>query len=309
MSDLDLDLDAAPQVPERLEDSLRRRARDFDVPTLLDLLRTSFPGTPVYFRSRSSPGPRPTLVEDVELVSGAFVVTLNIGLLSVGGPLPSYFQDLFIQVGGAALAALIERLDDPLLRARLATYQPEASAWLFDDVERFRADLRAIARPMTTGSLHGIFSALFPELSVRVERSSLRRAIPVERARLGRPVLGLAAMGGETEGRVAGFDVVLRTFESTTWGDVPWGAEARRRVLTLVVPLLEDRAAQLRVFLTDEEAAGELSIGRQSRLGIDALVRARRPNVATIFDGSMSTRTSNEENRVEVVFARSYVDG
>ncbi|MCK6545285.1 hypothetical protein L6R52_05405 [Myxococcota bacterium] len=287
---------SAPTPPRRarpgpvpIERAIQARAREFDIPSLLDLLAAEFPRRTVVFRSHFSQAPQPSLVQAVEIGPSQILVTINIGLMTADGPIPSYFQDLFARVGGQAIQNLVGWLDDALLRARLATFRPEASAWLFGDVARVRADLLTIARPATLGSLHAIFSGVFPELLVRVARTELRRAVPIERARLGRPVLGLAAMGGRTRGQVAGFDVVLRTGESRTWGDVSWRTEAWRRVRERVLPLLQETGAHLRVFLVDDEAEGELTIGGDSRLGIDPLARSVRPGITVVFDGCVSS--------------------
>lgn len=279
---------ALPPPPRRdpLELAIERRARTFDMPALLDLLRTEYPERRVVFRSFPSPAARPTLVEAISIRPDRITVVVNLGLTTASGPLPSYFVELFHDArAGGALAGLIESLDQSLLRARLATLQPEASTWLFGDVERTRRDLLAVARPATLGQLHTIFGGVFPELAVRVQRTALRQAVPVDRARLGSPVLGIAALGGETPAQVAGFDVVLRTGESRTWGDQPWGPEASRRIHAHVLPLLEESGVQLRVFLVDEEGAGELAVGGGSRLGLDPLGRSARPHVMLIFEG------------------------
>lgn len=290
-------MNAAPRRPiqpprrrrDPLEAAIERRAREFDVAALIDLLPNLFPTREVRFRSHETQTPGGTLIEAITVGPRMILVSVNLGLLSPSGPLPSYLIELFShRAASTHLQKLIERLDDGLLRIRLATFIPEASSRLMGHSEQVRADLLSLARPATSGTLHFLFSAVFPELRVLVQRTALTRPIPVERAQLGRPVLGVAAMGAETEGKVQGFDVVLRTSESETWGNLPWAPEARKRIRERILPRLEVTGTYLRVFLVDEEGRRELAVGGDSVLGFEPLGRAVSPLTTLIFEGCVS---------------------
>src|SRR5689334_16328152 len=108
-----------------LEAAISARARDFELPALLDLLRRRFPKRPVRFRSRPSLSHRATLIDAVTFAPDHVLVTLNLGLFSATTPLPSYFHELLQHPkAGPALEVLLGVVDEGLLRDRADALQP-----------------------------------------------------------------------------------------------------------------------------------------------------------------------------------------
>ncbi len=270
-----------------LERAIRQRAREFDLAALLALLRERFPDRSLRYRSRESLALRPALIDAVDFEGDRIVVTLNLGLRSSSGPLPSYFLELLAKEDvGPGLGRLIEWLDHHLLRDRIEALCPEQAPRLLRDTARFREDLRSLSAPPSLASAHGVVAALFPELEVLVRRTPITRRMPVDAPRLGAAMLGAAALGGEAEVPAPGLDVVLRTTESTTWNGVPWTVEAKDRLADRLFPLLEGWGAFLRVFLVDLEGRSRLALQRTTGLGGAPLGEARPPQIVLLFEGS-----------------------
>jgi len=301
---------SAPPVPyasDLLAQAIRERAQDFDVPAIVDLLRESFPGRRLQFRGHPSHGPEPTVVRDVEVLDDRIVVTVNVGLRAGTSPLPSYFHQLLDDPAcGEALGELIDRVDAELLASRLATYRVDAGALFPGDPARARRQLLALSRPASPSTLHWLFSSVFPELAVRVERSSIVRVMPADEVCLGFGVMGLATLGGEAVVPVSGFDVVLRTVESRTWADHAWSFEGRRRVEEHVLPALAGTGAFLRVVLVDAQAASRLALTSETYLGFDPLVGDAGPRVNILFEGHAPATEATIPNSFVVNF--DYID-
>jgi len=269
-----------------LEQAIGQRARDFDLPALLSLLQARFPERELRFRSYPSLALRPSIVESVEFSGDTVVVTLNLGLFSSSSPLPSYFLELFASAGaGAPLTRLVELLDHHLLRERAESLRPERSPRLFPNQKKIREDLLRLGRPASPAALHRIVAHIFPELSIHVGRSPLRRLMPIEEPRVGYAALGSAALGGTAEVPIAGFDVVIRTWETATWNGEPWAPIARRRIAEHLLPRLAGTGAYLRVLLVDFDGEGRLLLRREGALGFEPLKRAQTPQVIVLFDG------------------------
>lgn len=277
---------AEPAAPS-LEERIRARARSFDAPALVALLREAFPRLPIRFASYASLVTQGTMVHAVDFKPPDHVlVTLNLGLGSATSPLPSYFLELLAHARvGPALADLLAVGDDRLLRDRAAALSPEASDRLLPRPRALREDALSLARPASPITTHWIFSAVYPELGVTVRRAPVRRGMPAEGLRLGFGRLGRAAFGDEAEVMVPGLEVLLCTEDTTTWSGGPWIEEARRRLRRRVFRAMECTDAHLRVLLVDLESRSRLELHRPSQLGFDPLVRARPPRVTLLFEG------------------------
>ncbi len=272
------------------EPPIGARARAFDATSLLDLLAERFPDRQILVRSQPSLAPAPTLFDGVEVYPDRIVVRVNVGLRSSTTPLPSYFLQLFAEPRvGPGLASLVDELDGGILPARLAAVHIDAGALLPLDPVGARRTLLTLAQPASPSTLHWLFAAVFPEFTVRVARSPLVRILPSDEARLEEAIMGIATLGGEAAVPVTGFDAVLRTRDSATWGDVPWRQEALRRVRAHVLSALAGTGTYLRVILVDTEAKGQLTLGSESGtyLGFDPIERAASPLATLVFDGQV----------------------
>lgn len=272
--------------PEGLQAAISGRARDFELGTLLALLRARFPTRALRFRSKPSTGAQACAVEAVDFQAESVVVTLNLGLFSSTTPLPSYFDEW---LSGASpvrgLDAILAVLDDQLLRDRADGAAVAKSPRLLAEPLSIGRNLLQLARPASASTLRWLFARVFPELGVSVLRAGVHRAIPTEELRLGEARLGHSAMGGEADVLTPGYDVFLAAGESTTWRGEPWPREAQRRLEQRLFPALNETAVHLRVLLFDFEGSMRLSLLRGSSFGFDPLRRADTPHVIALHEG------------------------
>lgn len=276
---------SSPEDEAALKEHIANRARSFDAPALLALLRASFPKLAVRFTSFASRATQGTIVHEVRFEDDHILVTLNLGLHAVSGPLPGYFVELFADERvGPALADLLAIADHRILEDRIAALEPEPHPRLFPRGP-LREDALMLARPSSPMTAHWVFSAVYPELSVTVRRAMVRRSLPAEELRLGTATLGFAAFGDEAAVKVPGLEAVLCTEDTTALSNAPWINEARRRLRDHVFPALARSAAHLRVILVDLEGAGSLALRAPAQLGFDPLQNERKPKVSLIFEG------------------------
>lgn len=268
-----------------MEEALRRQARRFQPQILYRLVRRLWPERTVRLRSKPSHAPEPTAVESIDFGPERITLTLNIGLQSSTSPLPSYFRDLEADPRlGPAVRALLDRIDDGLLRARLEAMDAGASDWLVPGGRAVEKDLRAVARLASPSGLWWLFSRVFPELAVSVRRGVLGATLVADEARVGFAMLGSAMLGGSFAAPLPGFDVVLRITPVDTWTEEDWAAEAARRLPRLAWPALAGSEAPLRVWLVDPRGGAALALGA-GKVGVEPLVTPTRPDVLLLFEG------------------------
>ena len=161
-------------------------------------------------------------------------VTVNLGLLSCRSPLPSYFQHLLRDASyHEPLVELLQIIDRNLLRARLRGDRPERIVGQWDEIT---SDLLRIHSLDSLVGLSWLFRHVFPELPVKVQRTSEQLRVPYASARLGFSELGSACLGAVTRIDVHDFQVTLRSEESLLRPGLPWPSEADRRLRTIVFP-------------------------------------------------------------------------
>ena len=204
-------------------------------------------------------------------------VMVNLGLLSCRSPLPSYFQHLLRDASfHEPLVELLQIIDRNLLRARLTGDRPERIVGQWDEIT---SDLLRIHSLDSLVGLSWLFRHVFPELPVRVQRTSEQLRVPYASARLGFSELGSACLGAVTRIDVHDFQVTLRSEESLLRPGVSWPSEADRRLRTIVFPALDPVCMNLTVVLElgDDRAVATLRDDRgqqhDSYLGLDPLGR------------------------------------
>lgn len=265
------------------------RARDFDAPALLALLRSAFPGRTLRLRAFESASPQRTLVHAVVFDGDEIAVYLNAGLLSSTSPLPSYFTELLIgRAPDSSLHGLLASLNEVLLGLRVEALSPETSPRLFPWAPGFRRAAVGLSAPASPSTLHWIFRAVFPELRVVVRRSDRALRVPTADVCLGQTPLGRGALGGEAKVPAPGFDVWLRADAPETLDGRAWGVEGRRRIEALVLPALAFTGVPLRVLLIELGPASALALREEIHLGFHALAAQAPPHVSVLFDGRAS---------------------
>lgn len=279
-----------------LEARITKHAGRFDPVNLLNLLtHLGYGMEQIFFASNFSYSSQSRLIESVEFhhqpVKKA-VITLNLGLLSGQSPLPSY---LFKQVQDGTIdeerfAEFFGYFDDHLLRRFLLAIYPEYNPAIYPGWEtRKRASLKTLKLDSTV-ALHWLTQLVFPELQVRVEKTTLERSID-----LGSPILGKSQLGYQNViGKikklpVPGKRITLIADEADFHKNRPWAHEVEARLNDLMFPVFHGMELDLEIWLIIRSQSGWLSLKENSYLGYES-VYSDNPNFQyiRIFSGLIS---------------------
>lgn len=280
-----------PQAaPASMEERIAERIRDFDLPALMDVLATAgYTRSEIEFRSHR------TLVSHGHLVHAIHferqprrrvVVTVNLGLLSVQSPLPSFLFKAMDQTDHDSLEDFLAYFDHHLLRARFAGLCPERDESLLGGREAAEDRLRLL-RLSCPSSLHWLFARVFPEGEVRVRRTTEQQPMPAPGLRLGASTLGSgAAVGGFATVARGGLDVALLFSEPSSGTGTPWAVEAPRRFETHILPRLADTTLFLTVALVLRNHSSQAALGRHKYLAYEPMGdESERDHIVPFFSG------------------------
>lgn len=275
--------------------ALQRAAPRFDLAALLDVLALlGYRGDQLLFRSHLSTAHQPALIHAIELLQDPprARITLNLGLLSAQGPLPSYFLKVMSQQRGESLEEFLGFFDHWLLRDLVLSQFPERTTTLFPNFAQTRQQLLQIMARKAPSTLHWLFQRAFPELRVHAQRVIQRRTLRTSGIRMGATVLGEGStFGGETAIPSGGVEVVLLTEEARSATDEPWGVEVQRRFTTALLPILRGTGLLLQVRLVIDERLGWAQLREDRHLGYDPMGAppegAPQPQSILIFSGEI----------------------
>jgi hypothetical protein len=203
------------------------------------------------------------------------LIELNLGLLGAQSVLPDYFfkqVDVGI-IDARQFVAFFKYFDHLLLRNYILALYPELNEKDYKSWESRKHELLFTMRLDSTSSLHWLTQLVFPELLVRVEKSSFNRNIE-----LGNPVLGKAKLGYHTvfgKNRtipVTGKRITLITDEDNYINDRPWTEEINHRLEKLIFPVLRKVGLDLEIWLVNRAQGNWLSLNQGSYLGFDTII-------------------------------------
>lgn len=287
------------QGRESLQRRIAERIQDFDIPALLALLvRMGYRSDQIEFRSHRTTVHQPRLLQDIQFIPEEFdtrlgkevparvEITVNLGLLGVQTPLPSFFFREMDQSDPEKMEQFIGYFDHVLLSARFRGLFPEQDetllpGWSSKGSSLNRLNLQRLACP---SSLHWLCSKVFPEAEVTVRRETRRQRIDARGLRLGRGALGDgAAMGGFASVPMGGVIAWLLLEGSSTGEGKPWAEEARTRVNERILPYLADSEMPLTVIVVLRDQQSFAQLHDTSYLGYDPLFKEGLEHVRQII--------------------------
>lgn len=297
-----------------LEVRLQDEASSFDLRALVDvLLRDGYTEDRIELRSHRSTVHQGTLVHAVKLEKEPerrAVISLNVGLLAIQSPLPSFFLALVDQLDQEPFAEFIAWFDDRLLKARLAGLFPERDEGLLPGWDRAARDRLRLLRMTSPSTLHWLFRVVYPELEVTVRRGTTRRRVRSDGILLGTTVLGEgAAMGGYANVPTGGYEVTLFGSTDLSAAGVPWAIEAPRRLHRTILPLLGDVPFQLRVILTLRDQSGFAHLEAKPGVSAATLLAASYLGYDPLLDaGDEIVAIAGEQEQHVVLFNAQTAD-
>ncbi|MGR9012772.1 MAG: hypothetical protein ACU83U_03930 [Gammaproteobacteria bacterium] len=261
-----------------LESRIVRDIWRFDPINLLMLLaHLGYGMDDILFCSHFSECSQSRLIETIEFRRSPrkVVITLNLGLLVGQSVLPNY---LFKQVHNNTIdaqrfAEFFGYFDDRLLRRFLLAIYPEFDGAVFHNWETAKKAALYTLRLDSTATLHWLMQLVFPELQVRVEKSTFQRHIDLGAPILGKSRLGYQAVFGKINKLpVSGKRITLISDEDHYIDDQPWPHEIERRLQKLIFPTLQGVDMHLEIWLTIRTQNSWLGLKSNSYLGYENIL-------------------------------------
>lgn len=281
--------EALPLVP--LEVKVRDRAREFSLPALLDILYfLNYRSEDIEYRSHMSQARPSSLIHSVQFLGDEYgasafpggrparhgrrkvIVTVNLGLLSVQTPLPSYLLKFAESLEGEALIDFLGYFDHHLIKRRAMSLYPERDRTVFADWAEAQSELLQMTGIAAPSTLFWLCERIYPELGVRVERSTAQKPLRAQGAILGHAVLGEGcAFGATTSVPVGGIDITLYSDETQSPTGIPWPKEAARRMHKQLFKVIGGSELYLRVYLVMMQQENWLELGSDRFLGYEPM--------------------------------------
>jgi hypothetical protein len=235
----------------------------------------------ILFRSYYNLSSQSALLEEIEFrdtPTPHVIVYVNLGLLSVQTPLPSYFFKKLDQgsIDQESFADFLAFFDQHLLTGFILSVYPEINPDVFPDWQRAKRQFAGMLNLRSRTTLHWLFSLVFPELGVQVEKAVHSRRLQANDIVLGRSFLdGSSVFGGKTSAKVHGLRVALSSDDEYTSMRVPWPREIRERMEAMIFPLLKRVGIDIEVFLTISSQKSWAKLNAESFLGYDMIKGGR----------------------------------
>ena len=278
-----------------LEADISKKIHSFDVISLLRTLeRIGYGRDEVLFKSHHSLSSQPGLIHEIsfqELPARRVTVTLNLGLLGVQTPLPSYFQKKLDRgmLDTQAFLDFIGYFDHVILHDYLFAVYPEINRSVFSDWELAKRQLLMMMDLQSPATLHWLFRLVFPELGIQARKAVLSRDLTAIPLVLGKAALGSdAVFGKKSSTPVLGRRVTLFSETEFTNQGIPWAREIRERLDTVVFPLLRSVGIDLEILLVIRSRESWSKLDSESYLGYDSIRGGQTPRRRVrVFSGRL----------------------
>ncbi|MEN6486523.1 MAG: type VI secretion system baseplate subunit TssG [Syntrophobacteraceae bacterium] len=261
-----------------LKQKIEKEIRRFDFISLLRILfKMGYTQDQISFRSYHNLGSQPSLLEEIEFRDGPHpqvVVYVNLGLMSVQTPLPSYFFHELDQgaIDPESFGDFLAFFDRRLLEDFVLAVYPEINPEVYPDWELAKKQYAGMLNLRSCSTLHWLFSHVFPELAVHVEKAVLGRKMETNDIVLGKSSLnGDSVFGKRTNAPVHGLRIALTCAEEQTGTGVPWPREVRNRMESMIFPLLKTVGIDMEVFLIISSQKSWAKLQPESFLGYDRI--------------------------------------
>jgi hypothetical protein len=282
-----------------VEEQICQRVHEFDIQALLELVYyLGYRPEDVLFKSNFSTLSQPSLIEEIQFCSQPIrhvVITLNLGLLSVLSPLPSYFMRAIenTNLDEKALLDFLEFFNHKLIQSYLYSIYPEYNSRFYSDWESTKKGYLRLLGLDSVTFLHHLFQMVFPELGIAVEKSRHKRQLTLGAFRLGESILGdTKVLGSQATVPVIGFDITLYCDEEFSDRRTTWADKIAQRLHKLLFPILQELDICLKIVLIIRTQKSWLQLKKGSYLGIDKLQGGAEKNrMVLVFKGLVTAES------------------
>jgi hypothetical protein len=202
-------------------------------------------------------------------------ITLNLGLLSGQSILPDYFFKLVANntIDAQRFVEFFGYFDDRVLRRLIFAIYPEFDETIFQNWEDRKITSLFTMRLDSIISLHWLMQLVFPDLQVRVEKTTLYRTIDLGAPIIGKSKLGYQAVLGKIKKLpVLGKRITLITDEDEFKKYEPWPVEIEKRLREIIFPILQPVDVYLEIWVVIRSQGNWLSLQENSYLGYENIV-------------------------------------
>jgi hypothetical protein len=227
----------------RFEENVTRRARQFGLKALVDLLLSrGYAREQILFQAILY-GAKANIVEAIEfrmVPLPAVVVTVNLGVLGDGTLLPAYMlREIERARDPERFYDFLRFFDHCLIENFLRAVWPEDDPMVYGDYALVQRALLRMSGFSSVSSLHWLAQAFFPELRVRVDRKAYEDTNPSFAVQMGTSTLdGAGVLGRSYDAVSQGFRIALVAEEETDDRGRSWAAIVRGRLETRMLPVL-----------------------------------------------------------------------
>lgn len=282
---------------DSLKEKITREIHQFDILPLLTLLAwMGYQPDQMEVFGHLQLCSQPSLIQEIEFIDSGPVprvrIFVNFGLLSIQTPLPSYFlrqtEDLDLNVD--KLREFVGFFDYQIMKQFIRGIYPEINPDVFPSWPNAKKLFIRALNLRACSTLHWLFSLVFPELLVQVEKAILSRSLKFDQIELGKSTLdGTALFGNRTSVPVHGRRVTLISEEEQTNRNIPWPKEIRKRIESLIFPMLRTVGIDLEIILIVKLQRSWARLQPRSFLGYDAMKGDRpQPRRIPIYLGYLA---------------------
>jgi len=278
-----------------LEKKINERLHHFDILSLLRLLiDMGYRPDEIRFKGLNSICSQSRLIEGVRFYDDpveSVEITLCIGLLGAQSPLPAYFRrKMESEISSSnAFVDFIGYFDHLLIRDYICNIYPEINRFFLSPQELTMQNYLHILDLRSSSVLHILFSRVFPEAGIELEKVLLNRGIKADPVRLGESRLGGdCVFGRKTAIPVFGRRIVLHCEDEMTDTQVPWPEEIRNRLKRLLFPLLAPLGMEMEIDLVLRSRKRWVRLHPDTYIGYDT-IKSNNPGHrrVSIFKGQV----------------------
>ncbi len=275
-----------------LKNKIQERIQEFDLPSLLKVLEgLGYTFETIFFKGHYSSASQSSLIHAIEFSDHGVTLSLNAGLLSANGPLPSFFHKALDQgtFNTPMLLHYLRFFDHHLLKKLVGSLYPEKqqSTW--------KNDLRyyfSLLNLRSSSTLQWLTQLIFPELECEIQRSELLVQSKIAPFILAKSKLGSAELlGGKLICSNFGYSITLYADDAQDNQQKPWLEVCQDRIRRTIIPFIKDLSLSLTVYLVIRFQDTCLQLNQQSYLGLEAL-----ENSGNSWRELIAYRTSSSQN-------------
>lgn len=224
-------------------------------------------------------------------------LTLNLGLLSADGLLPSYFFDALEEDTSQAKVYLrfFEFFNHHLIKELGALTLLEKNCRIFPCWSLQMRDYVSLSAVSSLSTFAHLIDLIFPDFDRIVKKNPKVVRLKQLAFSLGTSRLSEGSLlGGQATRTFANFCICLSTNKSSAYGGTPWPTEIRKRLEELLFPHIKEASIHLALSLVIYEKKGRLLLGKDSHLGFERIGDSSEPFELLIYYGLVGTTSRSQ---------------